>query len=99
MSVTRSPHTDNERINNDPNRIAGVQSATPQGRSRGLRRRYGAAAMERTEQDAMDRGGPLEMRVEVAAATPESEQRWERRSDALAAWLLAEWQRDRKEAA
>lgn len=55
--------------------------------------------MERTEQDAMERVGPLEMRVEVAAATPESEQRWERRTEALTAWVLAEWQRDRKEAA
>ncbi|MCC7293574.1 MAG: hypothetical protein IT449_16075 [Phycisphaerales bacterium] len=55
--------------------------------------------MDRSEQDATERVGPLEMRVEVAAATPESEQRWERRSESLAAWLLGEWQRDRKEAA
>lgn len=48
---------------------------------------------------AAERVGALEMLVEVAEPTPASEQRWDQRTEALAAWLLAELQRDRKEAA
>jgi hypothetical protein len=39
------------------------------------------------------RVGKIEMRVAVAEPTPESQQRWSRRSEAIAAWLLAEWKR------
>lgn len=50
--------------------------------------------------DATDCVGALTMRVEVAPPTPEAARRWQQRADALAAWLLAEWQREqRKEAA
>lgn len=50
--------------------------------------------MERDVYDGTERVGPLEMRVEVAEPTPESEQRWANRAEALANWLLAEWQRE-----
>lgn len=50
--------------------------------------------MERDVQDAMERVGPLEMRIEVAESTPESEQRWQQRAEILANWLLSEWQRE-----
>lgn len=53
----------------------------------------------RDELNATERVGALELQVESADPTPASEQRWEQRADALAAWLFAEWQRDRKEAA
>lgn len=56
--------------------------------------------MERAKQDATERVGPLEMRVEVSDPTPESEQRWRLRAEILASWLLSEWQREsRREAA
>jgi hypothetical protein len=55
--------------------------------------------MERATQEATERVGAFEMLIDVAEPTTASEQRWEQRADALAAWLLAEWQRDRKEAA
>ncbi|MFO0840680.1 MAG: hypothetical protein U1D55_19395 [Phycisphaerae bacterium] len=48
--------------------------------------------------NATDRVGALELRVEFAEVTAASEQ-WKRRADALAAWLMAEWKRDRMEAA
>lgn len=53
----------------------------------------------RDDLSATERVGTIEMLVEVADPTRASEQRWEQRAHALAAWLLAEWQRDRMEAA
>ena len=65
--------------------------------------------MERAELGVTERIGPIEMTVAVVGAdtlstpsagvSPESTSHWEQRADALAAWLLAEWQRERKEAA
>jgi len=66
--------------------------------------------MERAKEDAMERVGQIDMSVMPfgagnsptprAGAPAESAQRWECRAEALAAWLLAEWQREqRKEAA
>lgn len=52
--------------------------------------------MERAKQDAMERIGPLEMRVEVAEQTLEAEQRWQQRAEALLNWLLNEWEREQK---
>lgn len=46
----------------------------------------GAAGAKATEQV-----GPLEMSVTAGEQTSEAAERWARRSDALAAWLLAEW--------
>jgi hypothetical protein len=40
------------------------------------------------------RVGRFEFEVEADTRTPEVEQRWARRSEAIAAWLLAEWQRE-----
>lgn len=53
----------------------------------------------RDELSATERVGALEMRVEIAEPTIASEQRWDQRTEALAAWLIAEWQRDRKRVA
>lgn len=55
--------------------------------------------MEREAKDATERVGQFEMRVEAADPTPQSLEKWNRRAEALAAWLLAEWQRERREAA
>lgn len=46
-------------------------------------------------QIATERVGGIEMRVAFADPSPESSARWGRRAEALAAWLLAEWQRER----
>jgi hypothetical protein len=44
--------------------------------------------------------GGYEMRTCVATPSPASAGRWEERDEALAKWLLTEWQREqRKEAA
>ena len=45
-----------------------------------------------------ERVGKFEFTVEFAEPSPQSRRRWDRRSDALTAWLLAEWRRQRKEA-
>lgn len=55
--------------------------------------------MERDVHDATERVGPLEMRIEVAESTPETEQRWANRAEALANWLLQQWQSETREAA
>ncbi len=47
------------------------------------------------ELDATERVGKLEMRIEPAEHTPESEERWSGRVDALTAWLLSQWERER----
>jgi len=43
-----------------------------------------------------ERVGRLAMRVECAKPGVESSDRWSRRSDALAAWLLDEWEREKE---
>jgi len=45
--------------------------------------------------DATERVGAWEMRIASGVPTPESERRWHDRVDALAAWLLSEWERER----
>jgi len=47
------------------------------------------------EERAAERVGRFTLTVTEAEDSPESRQRWERRSDALAAWLMSEWQRER----
>ena len=42
------------------------------------------------------RVGNLMMTVRAAPRTPENQERWERRSEALAAWLLAQWERQQQ---
>lgn len=54
-------------------------------------------AKESANTNATERVGNIEMRVAFAEPTPESEARWARRAEALAAWLLAEWQREQSE--
>lgn len=56
--------------------------------------------MERVKEDATERVGQIDMTVVIAPPSAEAAQRWQQRAEALAAWLLAEWQREqRKEAA
>lgn len=55
--------------------------------------------MERAEEDAMERVGQIELTVAAAPPTPEAEQRWQQRVDALTAWLLHQWEREQREAA
>lgn len=48
---------------------------------------------------AIEHVGQFEFKVEVAEATPEASERWNRRAEVLAAWLLDEWRRQHQEAA
>lgn len=47
-------------------------------------------------QDAAERVGNIEMRVRFGERSPESDERWQRRSEALAAWLIEQWQREQR---
>ena len=47
------------------------------------------------EWDATERVGKLEMRIAPAERTPETEERWNGRVDALTTWLLSQWERER----
>ena len=49
--------------------------------------------------DVTERVGKFEMRVRFGERTAESDARWHRRSDVLAAWLLDEWKRRQREIA
>lgn len=49
--------------------------------------------------DATERVGKWEMRIARGDATPEAEERWNDRIDALTAWLLSEWEREQAERA
>jgi hypothetical protein len=49
--------------------------------------------------DAMERVGRIDMRIGFSERTRESDERWARRSEALAAWLLDEWKRRQREIA
>jgi hypothetical protein len=49
--------------------------------------------------DAMERVGRIDMRIGLGERTRESDERWARRSEALAAWLLDEWKRRQREIA
>ena len=55
-------------------------------------------AMDR-ECDATDRVGKFDMRIRFGDRAPESDARWQRRSDVLAAWLLEQWKRYQRELA
>lgn len=55
--------------------------------------------MERTRQDTMERVGRFEMQVRCGEDTAALQERWRRRSDLLAAWLLEQWQRRQRELA
>lgn len=51
-------------------------------------------ATDTVEMDATDRVGSIRMHIAFAEQSPESEARWACRIDALAAWLVAEWDRE-----
>ena len=48
-------------------------------------------------QDGPECVGRLTMTVETAKPSPEAAERWARRGEVLAAWLLGEWLRERQE--
>ena len=47
--------------------------------------------------DATERVGKYDMQVRFGERTPESDARWERRADVLAAWLMERWKRHQRE--
>jgi hypothetical protein len=49
------------------------------------------------EEEVAEKVGNYEFVVRFADETPESRRRWEQRSEALAAWLLALWQQQNAE--
>jgi len=49
--------------------------------------------------DATERVGKYDMQVRFGERTPESDARWERRADVLAAWLMERWKRHQRELA
>jgi len=49
--------------------------------------------------DATARIGKFEFTVERAEYNPATQRRWDRRAEALTAWLLAEWRREQRELA
>jgi len=50
-------------------------------------------------QDVTERVGKIDMCVRFGERSAESDARWRRRGDALAAWLLDEWKRQQREIA
>lgn len=50
--------------------------------------------MEREANDGMESVGPFRMRVTVGAQTPDSADRWNRRVEVLAAWLMSQWREE-----
>jgi len=50
------------------------------------------------DEQVAERVGQFEFTVERAEYNPATQGRWDRRAEALTAWLLAEWRREQKEA-
>jgi len=50
------------------------------------------------DEQLTERVGKFDFTVERAEDRPESKRRWDRRIDALTAWLLEEWRREHGEA-
>lgn len=48
--------------------------------------------------DTTERVGAFEMRLGLADPTAEAAERWSRRSEALAEWLLVMWRREQTQA-
>jgi hypothetical protein len=49
------------------------------------------------DEAVIERVGGYELEVVFAEETPETRERWARRSEAIAAWMLAEWKRQNRE--
>jgi len=49
-----------------------------------------------TEKPQTHRVGKIEFHVVAGERTREVEERWSRRSEVIAAWLLAEWEREQR---
>ncbi len=56
-------------------------------------------AEKQNAETAVERIGDFEFTARLTKPTPEGRTRWATRADALAAWLLAEWRRERREEA
>ena len=50
--------------------------------------------MDTVTSDATERVGKFEMKVAPGRPTRDTEERWSRRVDALASWLIAEWEQE-----
>jgi len=50
--------------------------------------------MKSRDKGPVEKVGKYEFTVRCGEATPESTARWEQRTDALAAWLMAQWKRE-----
>jgi len=48
------------------------------------------------DNDITQRVGQIDMRIRCGDRTLESQERWGRRSDVLAAWLMDQWNRHRQ---
>ena len=53
---------------------------------------HGQEPQKKGTLEAVESVGPLEMHVETAEMTAESAERWAQRTEAMARWLVAEWQ-------
>jgi len=49
--------------------------------------------------NATERVGKYDMRIRFGERTAESDARWQRRADVLAAWLMEQWKRHQREMA
>lgn len=49
--------------------------------------------------DATERVGKYDMHIRFGERTPESDARWERRADVIAAWLMERWKHHQRELA
>ena len=49
--------------------------------------------------DVTERVGQFDMRIRFGERTVESDARWERRADVIAAWLMEGWKRHQRELA
>lgn len=47
--------------------------------------------MDRETSDGMESVGAFRMHVTIGERTPSSEDRWKRRAELLAAWLVEQW--------
>lgn len=47
-------------------------------------------------QDSPKRVGNITMTIREAPRTPENQEKWDRRVEALANWLLVEWERQQR---
>lgn len=59
-----------------------------------MSRQWSAAMNAVLDKPQTHRVGRIKFEVVAADRTPEADERWSRRSEAITAWLLAEWERE-----